>query len=102
MQKEPIEIYFDDLKEDECYLQRIYLKPSIQGKRVASTALRLCESQFPNVNVFYVDFPEDLEKNKQCYEAVGFYDTEMREEVEPGLVLAFYKKDLRTIKKVVI
>lgn len=95
-------LFFDELKENECYLQRIYLKPSIQGKRVASTALRMCESQFPGVDVFYVDFPEDLDQNRNCYEAVGFCDTEQRKEVEPGLVLAFYKKDLRTIKKVVI
>lgn len=36
---------------------------------------------FPDINVFYVDFPEDLVKNRKCYESVGFKETSMRKGV---------------------
>lgn len=84
--------FLDELKKDECYLQRVYIKPGRQCNRIAQTAILLCEKEFSDINVFYVDFPEDLAKNRRCYERVGFKETGMRKEVEPGLVLACLEK----------
>ena len=84
--------FIDELKEGVYYLQRIYIKPERQRNGLARTAILLCEKEFPEANIFYVDFPEDLVKNRKCYESVGFKETGMRKEIEPGLVLACYKK----------
>lgn len=78
----------------EYYLQRVYIKPERQGKRIAQTAILLCENEFEDATCFTVDFPQDLEKNRRCYEKAGFCDTGRREEAEPGVVLAFYKKSI--------
>ncbi len=74
------------------YLQRIYIKPEHQNKGIAQKAILLCEKEFPDAKMFSVDFPEDLEKNRRCYENAGFCDTGKRVEVQPGLVLAYYEK----------
>ena len=84
--------FIDELKKDECYLQRVYIKPERQCNRIAQTAILLCEKHFPDINIFYVDFPEDLVKNRRCYERVGFEDTGKRMETEPVLVLACFEK----------
>ncbi len=84
--------FIDELKEGVYYLQRIYIKPERQGNGIARTAILLCEKEFPEANIFYVDFPEDLVKNRKCYESVGFKETGMRKEVEPGLVLTCFVK----------
>ena len=84
--------FLDELKKGECYLQRVYIKPERQCNRIAQTAILLCEKEFSDINVFYVDFPEDLVKNRRCYERVGFKDTGKRMETEPGLVLASFEK----------
>lgn len=86
--------FFDILKEGEYYLQRVYIKPDSQCKKIAQTAILLCEKEFPDAKSFYVDFPEDLIKNRKCYEKAGFRDTGKRLEAEPGLVLACYEKHL--------
>lgn len=85
-------VFFTELGDGEYYLQRIFIKPEWQGNRIAQTAIRLCEKQFPDARMFVVDFPVDMLQNRMCYEAVGFSDTGMRKEIEPGLELAFYKK----------
>ena len=59
---------------------------------MAQTAILLCEKEFPDAKKISVDFPEDLKKNRQCYETAGFFDTGRRLEAEPGLVLAAYEK----------
>ncbi len=74
------------------YLQRIYIKPEHQNKGIAQKAILLCEKEFPDAKMFSVDFPEDLEKNRRCYEKAGFCDTGKRVEVQPGLVLAYFEK----------
>ena len=86
--------FFDSLKEGEYYLQRVYIKPDRQCKKIAQTAILLCEKEFPDAKSFYVDFPEDLIKNRKCYEKAGFRDTGKRLEAEPGLVLACFEKHL--------
>ena len=45
-----------------------------------------------DAKLFSVDFPEDLPKNRRCYEKAGFCDTGKRLEAEPGLVLACFEK----------
>lgn len=91
--------FFERLNEGEYYLQRIYIKPQMQCKKIAQKAIQLCEKQFYNAKYFSVDFPEDLIKNRKCYEAAGFVDTGKRLEVEPGLVLACFEKKLHSVKE---
>lgn len=86
--------FFDELKKGEYYLQRVYIKPEKQCKKIAQTAILLCEKQFADAKYFTVDFPEDLIKNRKCYEAAGFVDTGKRLEAEPGLKLACFEKRL--------
>jgi len=86
--------FFEKLKEGEYYLQRIYIKPERQCQGIAQTAILLCEKEFPDAKLFSVDFPEDLIKNRRCYEKAGFKDTGKRLEAEPGLILACFEKHL--------
>lgn len=82
----------DELEDGKYYLQRVYIKPDKQGKKIAQTAILLCEKELSDAKCFLVDFPEDLEKNKRCYEKVGFKDTGKRSSIHQGLVLACYEK----------
>ncbi len=85
-------IFFEQLKKGECYLQRVYIRPDRQCKKIAQRAILLCEKELADAVYFTVDFPEDLVKNRKCYEAAGFRDTGKRQEVEPGLTLACFEK----------
>ena len=82
----------ENLGDGEYYLQRIYIKPNLQCKGIAQTAILLCEKEFVDAKGFWVDFPEDLIKNRRCYEKAGYVDTGMRMEVQPGLVLSCSRK----------
>ena len=84
--------FCENLEEGQYYLQRIYIKPEQQCKRIAQAAILICEKEFPHANCFFVDFPEDLMKNRRCYEKAGFVDTGKRLQVQPGLVLASFEK----------
>lgn len=86
--------FFEQLNEGEYYLQRVYVRPDRQGQGIAAAAILLCEKEFADAKMFSVDFPEELEKNRRCYENAGFRDTGKRLEVEPGLVLACFEKHL--------
>jgi len=88
-------LFFEQLNAGEYYLQRVYVKSERQGKGIAQTAILLCEKELTDAKMFYVDFPEDLEKNRRCYEKAGFVDTGKRLEAEPGLVLACFEKQLK-------
>lgn len=85
--------FIDELKENECYLTRVYIKPEMQNLKIARTAILLCEKELAGRNICYVDFPQDLEKNRRCYESVGFKDTGNRLKTDPSVVLASYKKN---------
>ncbi len=87
-------IFFDKLDTGEYYLQRVYIRPDMQNRKIAQNAILLCEKEFEDAIRFTVDFPVELEKNKKCYESAGFRDTGKRAETEPGLVLACYEKIL--------
>lgn len=86
--------FFEQLNAGEYYLQRVYVRPERQGQGIAAAAILLCEKEFADAKMFSVDFPEELEKNRRCYENAGFRDTGKRLEVEPGLVLACFEKHL--------
>jgi len=83
----------ESLEEGECYLQRAYIRPERQGQKIAQRAIRLCEAGMPEYRTFYVDFPEDLEKNRRCYEAAGYRDTGERLRVQEGLALTGMKRE---------
>lgn len=83
---------WDELGDGEYYLQRVYVDPACQNRGIARRAILLCEREFPDATVFYVDFPEDLEKNRRLYERVGFRDTGKRIREDGAPRLAMYKK----------
>lgn len=87
-------IFFDKLDAGEYYLQRIYIRPDMQNRKIAQNAILLCEKEFHDAIRFTVDFPVDLEKNRNCYTSAGFQDTGKRTEAEPGLILACFEKML--------
>ena len=87
-------IFFDKLHEGEYYLQRLFIKPDSQCKRIGQQAILLCEKEFPDAKTFWVDFPIELDKNRTCYERAGFVDTGKTAQVEPGLTLACYIKHI--------
>ena len=87
--------FTEGLEEDQYYLQRVYVKPEYQCKRIAQTAIILCEKEFPNAKSFLVDFPEDLIKNRRCYEKAGFVDTGKRLKVQSDLILACFEKIIK-------
>ncbi len=80
------------LKDGEYYLCRVYIQPDVQGKHIARTAIKLCEEIFAGAAKYFVDFPEDLEINRRCYESVGYVDTGERLKVDENLVLASFVK----------
>ena len=86
--------FFKQLNEGEYYLQKVYIKSERQCKGIAQTAILLCEKEFTDAKMFSVDFPEDLAKNRRCYEKAGFCDTGRRMETDPGVVLVRYEKHL--------
>ncbi len=82
------------LGEGEYYLCRIWIDPAQQSKGIAAAAILLCEREFPDARRFFVDFPIDMEKNKRCYQKVGFCDTGERRPGGERLTLALYKKEV--------
>lgn len=74
------------------YLGRVYILPEYQNKGIATNAIMMSEKYLKKPRKLYVDFPEDLEKNRKCYTKCGYTDTGKRLEVEPGLTLACFKK----------
>lgn len=82
----------EEIENGEYYLARIYIHPDYQNKGIAREAILLCEKEFPDARCYYVDFPEDLEKNRRCYQSVGYCDTGDRICAEGAPTLAVFKK----------
>lgn len=80
------------LSDGEYYLCRVYIKPDVQGKQIARTAIKLCEESFTDAIKYFVDFPKDLEMNRRCYESAGYTDTGKRLSVQENLTLACFTK----------
>ena len=76
------------------YLTRVYILPELQCKGIATEAILQSEKFLKNPRKLYVDFPEDLDKNRRCYTKCGYADTGKRLETEPGLTLAAFEKSL--------
>ncbi|MBS5734669.1 MAG: GNAT family N-acetyltransferase [Clostridiales bacterium] len=82
----------DEIGAGEYYLARIYIHPDYQNKGIARDAILLCEKEFPDARFYYVDFPEDMEKNRRCYQSAGYCDTGDRICIEGAPALAMFKK----------
>ncbi|NLD87947.1 MAG: GNAT family N-acetyltransferase [Clostridiales bacterium] len=76
----------------EYYLARIFIHPDYQNKKIARNAILLCEKEFPDARLYYLDLPEDMEKNRRCYQSVGYRDTGERIRINDALTLATFKK----------
>ncbi len=81
-----------ELKDGEYYLGRIYIHPEYQNRGIARDAILLCEKEFPDARCYYVDFPEDMEKNRRCYKKAGYKDTDDRICMEGAPALAMFQK----------
>ncbi len=86
-----------EIGEGEYYLARVYIDPKYQSKGIGREAIRLCEKEFADAKYFFVDFPEDMEKNRRCYQSAGYCDTGERINIEGTPSLAMFKK---TVDKV--
>ena len=82
-----------ELDEGEYYLGRLYVHPDYQNKKIAREAILLCEEEFADAKVYYVDFPEEMEKNRRCYVSTGYCDSGENLDWREGVPkLAMYKK----------
>jgi len=77
----------------EYYLSRIYIHPEYQSRGIARQAILLCEKEFADGQTYFVDFPEDMDKNRKCYQNAGFYDTGERISREGTPRLAVFRKE---------
>ena len=82
----------DEIGEGEYYLARVYIHPDYQNKGIAREAILLCEKEFADAEFYYVDFPEVMEKNRKCYQSVGYRDTGERITMDGAPALAMFKK----------
>ena len=79
----------------EYYLARIYILPEMQNKGIASQAILLCETEFPNASRWTLDFPFDESANRRCYEKAGYVDTGERRGQSGGVItLAYMEKKI--------
>lgn len=87
--------FVKNLRWGKYYLGRVYISPECQNKGIATEAILQSEKYLKKPRKLYVDFPEDLDKNRKCYTKCGYKDTGKRLEAEPGLILACFEKTLR-------
>lgn len=88
-----------DIGDGEYYLCRIYIHPDYQNKGIAKEAIRLCEKEFPDAKCYTVDFPEGMDKNRRCYERVGYKDTGERLSMDGAPTLVLLKKEVTEEQK---
>ena len=84
--------FVKNLRWGKYYLGRVYISPECQNKGIATEAILQSEKFLKKPRKLYVDFPEDLDKNRKCYIKCGYRDTGKRLEAEPGLILACFEK----------
>ena len=84
--------FVKNLRWGKYYLGRVYISPEYQNKGIATEAILQSENFLKKPRKLYVDFPEDLDKNRKCYTKCGYGDTGKRLEAEPGLILACFEK----------
>lgn len=84
--------FVKNLRWGKYYLGRVYISPEYQNMGIATEAILQSEKLLKKPKKLYVDFPEDLDKNRKCYTKCGYRDTGKRLEVEPGLILACFEK----------
>ncbi len=84
--------FVKNLRWGKYYLGRVYISPEYQNKGIATEAILQSEKFLKKTRKIYVDFPEDLDKNRKCYTKCGYKDTGKRIEAEPGLILACFEK----------
>ncbi len=84
--------FVKNLRWGKYYLGRVYISHEYQNKGIATEAILQSENFLKKPRKLYVDFPEDLDKNRKCYTKCGYRDTGKRLEAEPGLVLACFEK----------
>ena len=87
----------DEISEGEYYLARIYIHPDYQNKGISREAILLCEKEFPDDKFYYVDFPDEMEKNRRCYQSAGYCDTGEQVCMEGAPTLAMFKKTVRDV-----
>lgn len=81
-----------ELKKGEYYLARVYIHPDFQNLGIARQAILLCEKEFPDARLYFVDFPEEMEKNRRCYRNAGYSDGGERIHIPGAPALAVFRK----------
>ena len=87
----------DEIRAGEYYLARIYIHPEYQNKGIAREAILRCEKEFPDAKFYYVDFPEEMEKNRKCYQSAGYCDIGERVCMQGAPSLAMFKKTVSDV-----
>ena len=85
--------FIKNLRWGKYYLGRVYISPEYQNQGIATEAILQSERFLKKPRKLYVDFPEDLDKNRKCYIKCGYKDTGKRLEAEKGLILACFEKE---------
>jgi len=75
------------------YLSRLYVNPALQQCGIASAAIRICESFFPDARRWLLDFPVDMEPNRRTYVKAGYHNTGETRKINDLLTLALYTKE---------
>ena len=86
-----------EIRAGEYYLARIYIHPEYQNKGIAREAILRCEKEFPDAKFYYVDFPEEMEKNRKCYQSAGYCDIGERVCMQGAPSLAMFKKTVSDV-----
>lgn len=85
--------FIKNLRWGKYYLGRVYISPEYQNQGIATEAILQSEKFLKKPRKLYVDFPEDLDKNRKCYTKCGYKDTGKRLEAEKDLILACFEKE---------
>lgn len=80
-------------KEPEIFrIGIVYVIPQYQNKGIGQQAFAMAESLHSNAICWELDCPEDLARNRHCYEKLGYKLTGEQEIVNDKLTLVYYRK----------